>query len=151
MGAIGKPSHFVGYWGQIDLTKTLSRLVPDYGIRQGKLSEWAIASESVLAGDTVTLNACGRFGPTDLPSDAWAQVEAGQLRLGRDPFGRVPLYWMRSQETIWFSTQMQLLLPLIDSPQVSPIALHSYACFSYVPTPLTAIEQIASVAADRKR
>jgi asparagine synthase (glutamine-hydrolysing) len=147
MGAIGKPSHFIGYWGQTDLTKTLSRLVPDYCIRQGKLSEWAIASESVLAGDTVTLNACGRFGPTDLPSDAWAQVEAGQLRLGRDPFGRVPLYWMRSQETIWFSTQMQLLLPLIDSPQVSPIALHSYACFSYVPTPLTAIEQIASVAA----
>lgn len=147
MGAIGKPSHFIGYWGQTDLTKTLSRLVPDYCIRQGKLSEWAIASESVLTGDTVTLNACGRFGPTDLPSDAWAQVEAGQLRLGRDPFGRVPLYWMRSQETIWFSTQMQLLLPLIDSPQVSPIALHSYACFSYVPTPLTAIEQIASVAA----
>lgn len=147
MGAIGKPSHFIGYWGQTDLTKTLSRLVPDYCIRQGKLSEWAIASESVLAGDKVTLNACGRFGPTDLPSDAWAQVEAGQLRLGRDPFGRVPLYWMRSQETIWFSTQMQLLLPLIDSPQVSPIALHSYACFSYVPTPLTAIEQIASVAA----
>src|SRR5919202_3557928 len=147
MGAIGKPSHFIGYWGQTDLTKTLSRLVPDYCIRQGKLSEWAIASESVLAGDTVTLNACGRFGPTDLPSDAWAQVEAGQLRLGRDPFGRVPLYWMRSQETIWFSTQMQLLLPLIDSPQVSPIALHSYACFSYVPTPLTGIEQIASVAA----
>lgn len=147
MGAIGKPSHFIGYWGETDLTKTLSRLVPDYCIRQGKLSEWAIASESVLAGDTVTLNACGRFGPTDLPSDAWAQVEAGQLRLGRDPFGRVPLYWMRSQETIWFSTQMQLLLPLIDSPQVSPIALHSYACFSYVPTPLTAIEQIASVAA----
>jgi len=147
MGAIGKPSHFIGYWGQTDLTKTLSRLVPDYCIRQGKLSQWAIASESVLAGDTVTLNACGRFGPTDLPSDAWAQVEAGQLRLGRDPFGRVPLYWMRSQETIWFSTQMQLLLPLIDSPQVSPIALHSYACFSYVPTPLTAIEQIASVAA----
>ncbi len=147
MGAIGKPSHFIGYWGQTDLTKTLSRLVPDYCIRQGKLSEWAIASESVLAGDIVTLNACGRFGPTDLPADAWAQVKAGQLRLGRDPFGRVPLYWMRSQETIWFSTQIQLLLPLIDSPQVSPIALHSYACFSYVPTPLTAIEQIASVAA----
>ncbi len=147
MGAIGKPSHFIGYWGETDLTKTLSRLVPDYCIRQGKLSEWAIASESVLADDTVTLNACGRFGPTHLLSDAWAQVEAGQLRMGRAPFGRVPLYWMRSQETIWFSTQMQLLLPLIDSPQVSPIALHSYACFSYVPTPLTAIEQIASVAA----
>jgi len=147
MGAIDKPSHFIGYWGEGDRTKTLSRLVPDYFIRQGKLSEWAIASESVLAGDTVTLNACGRKQPTDLPGDAWAGVEAGQLRLGRDPFGRVPLYWMQLAETIWFSTQMQLLLPLIDSPQVSSITLHSYACFSYVPTPLTAIEQIASVAA----
>jgi len=147
MGAIDKPAHFIGYWGQTDLTKTLSRLVPDYRIRQGKLSEWAIASASILTADTVTLNACGRFQPTDFLGDAWAAVSAGQLRLGRDPFGRVPLYWMRSQETIWFSTQMQLLLPLIDVPEVNPIALHSYACFSYVPTPLTAIEQIASVAA----
>ncbi len=147
MGAIEKPAHFIGYWGQTDLTKTLSRLVPDYRIREGKLSEWAIASASILAADTVTLNACGRFQPTDFPGDAWAAVESGQLRLGRDPFGRVPLYWMQLAETIWFSTQMQLLLPLIDVPQVSPIALHSYACFSYVPTPLSAIEQIASVAA----
>ncbi|MFM9266494.1 asparagine synthetase B [Tychonema sp. BBK16] len=147
MGAIAKPAHFIGYWGQTDLTKTLSRLVPDYSIRSGKLSEWAIASASLLKDDTVTLNACGRFQPTDFPGDAWAAVELGQLRLGRDPFGRVPLYWMRSPDTIWFSTQMQLLLPLIDVPQVSPIALHSYACFSYVPTPLSPIEQIASVAA----
>ncbi|MEG3842953.1 asparagine synthetase B family protein [Microcoleus sp. herbarium14] len=147
MGAIAKPAHFIGYWGQADLTKTLSRLVPDYSIRSGKLSEWAIASASILKADTVTLNACGRFQPTDFPGDAWAQVEFGQLRLGRDPFGRVPLYWMRSQDTIWFSTQVQLLLPLIDVPEVNPIALHSYACFSYVPTPLTPIEQIVSVAA----
>lgn len=147
MGTIGKPAHFIGYWGNADRTKTLGRLVPDYNIRSGKLSEWAIASASILAADTVTLNACGRKQPTDFPGDAWAHVESGQLRLGRDPFGRVPLYWMRSQGTIWFSTQMQLLLPLIDVPEVSPIALHSYACFSYVPTPLTPIEQIASVAA----
>jgi asparagine synthase (glutamine-hydrolysing) len=147
MGAIAKPSHFIGYWGLTDLTKTLSRLVPDYRIRSGKLSEWAIASASLLTADTVTLNACGRFQPTDLPGDAWAAAETTQLRLGRDPFGRVPLYWMQLGETIWFSTSLQLLLPLIASPQISPIALHSYACFSYVPTPLTPIDQIASVAA----
>ena len=147
MSAIDKPAHFIGYWGQTDLTKTLSILVPDYRIRSGKLSEWAIASASLLTADSVTLNACGRFQPTDFPGDAWAVVESGLLRLGRDPFGRVPLYWMRSQGTIWFSTQIQLLLPLIDVPEVSPIALHSYACFSYVPTPLSPIEQIASVAA----
>jgi len=147
MGAIAKPSHFIGYWGRTDRTKTLSRLVPDYCIRSGKLSEWAIASASLLTADTVTLNACGRFQPTDLPGDAWAAAETTQLRLGRDPFGRVPLYWMQLGETIWFSTSLQLLLPLIASPQISPIALHSYACFSYVPTPLTPIDQIASVAA----
>jgi len=70
MGAIDKPAHFIGYWGQTDLTKTLSRLVPDYRIRQGKLSEWAIASASILTTDTVTLNACGRFQPTDFLGDA---------------------------------------------------------------------------------
>lgn len=153
MGLIGKPSQFVGYWGRGDRTETLRRLVPDYCIRQGKLLEsddrveWAIASASVLKADRVTLNACGRSQPTDLPGDAWAAVEARQLRLGRDPFGRVPLYWMQSGETIWFSTRLQLLLPLIASPQVSPIALHSVACFAYVPTPKSPIEQVASVAA----
>jgi asparagine synthase (glutamine-hydrolysing) len=158
---ISKPSHFLGYWGRGDSlgdsiaarTETLLSLAPHCCIRHGKLSEagaqleWAFASASVLKADRVTLNACGRQQPTELPGDAWATVVAGQLRLGRDPFGRVPLYWMQSEATIWFATNLQLLLPLIASPQINPIALHSYACFSYVPTPSTPVEQIASVAA----
>ncbi|MDB9511115.1 asparagine synthetase B family protein [Kamptonema animale CS-326] len=161
MGDLGKPSQFVGYWGRgdslrdsfVSRTEMLRRLVPDYGIRESQLSEtdvqleWAIASTLVLNADQVTLNACGRKQPTDLPGDAWVAVEVRQLTLGRDPFGRVPLYWMQLGETIWFATRLQLLSPLIPSPQVSAIALHSYACFSYVPTPLTPIESIASVAA----
>ncbi|MBD2093471.1 asparagine synthase [Microcoleus sp. FACHB-1515] len=145
MGEIGKPAHFLGYWGQENCTEMLRQFAPDYSIRQG--DRWAIASALPLTCDRVTLTACGRVQSSELPGDAWAIVEAGRLHLGRDPFGRVPLYWLRLNQTIWFSTRWQLLLPLIAAPKVSAIALHSYACFSYVPTPLTPIEQIASVSA----
>lgn len=164
-----RPAPFIGYWGQSDCwgsdrIETLRCLVPDFCIREGRQSEtdapveWAIASASLPAADRMTLNACGRSTNwADWPGDAWVSVNEKhvgerpvgerQLRLGRDPFGRVPLYWLQSKKTIWFSTRLQLLLPLIDSPQVSPTALHSYACFSYVPTPLTPVMSIQSVSA----
>ncbi|MBI4782894.1 MAG: asparagine synthase [Oscillatoriophycideae cyanobacterium NC_groundwater_1537_Pr4_S-0.65um_50_18] len=148
MGA--KPSQFLGYWGWGNHTETLRSLVPDYLIRQGESGSsiaWAIASATELTADRVTLNACGRSQLTDSAGDAWACVETQGLRLGRDPFGRVPLYWMQLGETIWFATRLQLLRPLIATPHINPIALHGLACFSYVPTPLTPIEQVAAVAA----
>ncbi len=171
---MGQPFQFVGYWGkgdEITLATQLRQILEHSTgsfccIRRGKSvsstgEQWTIASTALFLGTTITLNACGRNQPTQLPGDAWAIVRTeaqadssettGELRLGRDPFGRVPLYWMQYQmpsgTVIWFATQFQLLLPLVATSQINVAALHRYACYSYVPTPLTLSESIAAVTA----
>ncbi|BAU43043.1 Asparagine synthetase [glutamine-hydrolyzing] 1 [Leptolyngbya sp. O-77] len=83
--------------------------------------------------------------------DAWVrlvQCPDGSvgLELGRDRFGRVPLYWQQQQQVLWFSSRLQLLLA--GSPiDINAAALHAYTCFSYVPTPLTPVQGIQAVPA----
>jgi len=79
--------------------------------------------------------------------DAWVKAQDKCLMLGREPFGRVPLYWTQSGQVIWFASRLNLLLPLVESTQISIPALYGYSCFSYVPTSLTPIETIFSVPA----
>jgi len=151
--------YFVGYWGcgrTAELTTLLSRLASASVRRQGTIHSktgenvgvWAIASTCLagenLAQDGLSISACGR---NRTPGDAWVKIADGQLILGRDPFGRVPLYWLQIGEVIWFASALQLLLPLVPLPQVSIPALYTYTCFSYVPTPLTPVEQIAAIPA----
>ncbi|MBW4470937.1 MAG: asparagine synthase [Stenomitos rutilans HA7619-LM2] len=81
------------------------------------------------------------------PADAWITHHDDRLCLGREPFGHVPLYWMQVGEIVWFASRLSLLLPLIKTPQISLPAAYGYSCFSYVPTPLTPIAHIASIAA----
>ena len=85
-------------------------------------------------------------GIPELP-DAAIKFENKRLILSRDRIGRVPLYWFQQQQIIWFATRIQLLLPVLDSPQVSIPGFYGYNCFSYVPTPLTPIENIFTVPA----
>jgi asparagine synthase (glutamine-hydrolysing) len=102
-------------------------------------------------------------GSTDLDhtnrprSDLWVEVanwdqNSPQLTLGREPFGRLPLYYYeqvianQSQRT-WFASHLDLLRPLLPDPTVNLAALYGYSCFSYCPTPLTPIAGIQSVPA----
>lgn len=155
---------FVGYWGYGEPAKlniSLSRCLTSIQTRQdrGKIHSdaaessrvWAIASTDLPSSKhhtqdaiVVSISACGR---NRISGDAWVKIVNGQLILGRDPFGRVPLYWLQIGEVIWFASTLQLLLPLISSPQVSISALYTYTCFSYVPTPLTPVEEIAAIPA----
>jgi asparagine synthase (glutamine-hydrolysing) len=80
-------------------------------------------------------------------ADAWVVHDLDRLRLGREPFGHVPLYWTQIGQVIWFASRLSLLLPLVEAPQISVPAVYGYSCFSYVPTPLTPIDQIGSIAA----
>ncbi|MEA5598613.1 asparagine synthetase B family protein [Rivularia sp. UHCC 0363] len=91
----------------------------------------------------VLLSAAGIY---ELP-DAAIKFESERLILSRDRIGRVPLYWFRQQQIIWFASRLQLLLPVLDSPQVSIPGFYGYNCFSYVPTPLTPIENVFTVPA----
>ncbi len=79
--------------------------------------------------------------------DAWVKLENNQLILGREPFGRVPLYWGRIEQIIWFASQVKLLLSVISNPDVSIAGFYGYTCFSYVPTPLTPVENIFAIPA----
>ncbi|MBW4677280.1 MAG: asparagine synthase [Desmonostoc geniculatum HA4340-LM1] len=67
--------------------------------------------------------------------------------LGREPFGKVPLYWTVQGQVIWFATQLQLLLPILQPLEVSIPGLYGYGCFSYVPTPLTPVTGVFAVTA----
>ncbi|WP_414572927.1 asparagine synthetase B family protein [Nostoc sp. CCY 9925] len=80
--------------------------------------------------------------------DAWVSLEENNcLILGREPFGKVPLYWTVQGQVIWFATQLQLLLPILQQRDVSIPGLYGYSCFSYVPTPLTPVTGVFAVTA----
>jgi asparagine synthase (glutamine-hydrolysing) len=92
---------------------------------------------------TAALSAAG------LPGADGVLIAAGTagLHLRRGPFGCVPLFVAQRDGVVWFGTRLQLLLPLLESARVSSEALYSYACFSWVPSPLAAVEGIYTVPA----
>jgi asparagine synthase (glutamine-hydrolysing) len=117
----------VGYWGEKDRSNLLANL----------LSE----PIQVQSETPVGISASG------LEHDCWTRLQDFGLILGREPFGRTPLYWTEIDSTIWFASHVQLLLPLISQPQIDVAGFYGYSCFSYVPTPLTAVTNIQSVPA----
>jgi asparagine synthase (glutamine-hydrolysing) len=126
---------FVGYWGDGNPELLVQQLAKVAG------ADWGISSQAT-DGTLISLSAAGLQ-----PDDVWVKIDDNCLKLGRDAFGRVKLYWLQIEQTIWFASQLQLLLPLIEDPQVSIPALYGYSCCSYIPTPLTPIERIMAVAA----
>lgn len=138
----------VGYWGYGDpvaLSRSLKLL-----LSEAAESHWSFTSQPDADGTLATCSASG-LGSTlarDMASaDIWLRIDKNSLILGRQAFGRMPFYWMQGDHVIWFASQVQLLLPLLASPSVSLEALYGYSCFSYVPTPLTPVEQIAALPA----
>ncbi len=137
MGTIGyiyplaNAPHFIGYWGtDTELEAWIRSLIP---------------TGSALPVERIAIAAA--YGITDRDrADAWVEMTGDRLILGREAFGRVPLYWLRKGQSIWFASQLQLLLPLQDN-SVSVPAAYGYSCFSYVPTPLTPVEGIFTVPA----
>ncbi len=131
----------LGYWGYGDedlLRPALSDLVA-----QTQLGDWQRPS---IHGDRrIALSASG------VDADVWVTVTTDRLTLGRDAFGRMPLYWMQRDQEIWFASRLQWLLPLVrsqgQSPPVNLAALYGYSCFSYVPTPLTPVEAVMALPA----
>jgi asparagine synthase (glutamine-hydrolysing) len=119
--------HFMGCWG--------AGALPDSS-RPGQpsqpLDQMAISAASGVTDRT--------------QADAWVRIEGDRLILGRDAFGRVPLYWTLVDDLIWFGSRLQDLLPL-QAPAVHLPALYGYSCFSYVPNPLTPVVGIFAVPA----
>ncbi len=131
----------LGYWGydrEGSLGPTLSHLVA-----QTQLKGWQ--PQSALGDSPIALSASG------IEANAWIAATATSLTLGRDAFGRMPLYWMQRNQVIWFASRLQWLLPLVSSqgkpPGVNLAALYGYSCCSYVPTPLTPVQAVMALPA----
>jgi asparagine synthase (glutamine-hydrolysing) len=131
----------IGYWGNGD-EDDLGRSLTDL-LAQTKLNNWQ--RPAIPRDSRIDLSASG------VDADAWFTVTPDCLTLGRDAFGRMPLYWMQQDQGIWFSSRLQWLLPLVRSQgktlKINLVALYGYSCFSYVPTPLTPVQGIQSLSA----
>ncbi len=160
-----KPYQFIGYWGSSQekleavLKKVLNKTANKLHIKVSGKS-WGVAyigierERSKIENDRGIIASISASGLANT-SDAWVKVESAPLRgslqdrliLGREPFGRVPLYWTQTEEGIWFASRVKLLLPLFATAKVSISGLYGYSCFSYFPTPLTPVEGIFSISA----
>jgi asparagine synthase (glutamine-hydrolysing) len=128
-GVVIAGQQVVGYWGKIDRSIQLSSLLPQH----------QTSPIQPISHQPVGLSAAG------LSLDIWARLQHQDLVMGRDPFGRMPLYWTQIDETIYFASHLHLLLPLLKEPEIDQTALYGYSCFSYVPNPITPIAGINSL------
>ncbi|MEA5549873.1 asparagine synthetase B family protein [Anabaena cylindrica UHCC 0172] len=143
------PDHFIGYWGEEkqDFFSQRRRGAERRG--EGEKFIWNIVfvgCESVpsLPKDTIAgISAAGVFDNLDV----WVRLESNKLVLGREPFGKVSLFWTQQGRVIWFASQLQLLLEVMEKPEVSISGLYGYGCFSYVPNPLTPVNEIFAISA----
>ncbi|TKC97069.1 MAG: asparagine synthetase B, partial [Mesorhizobium sp.] len=66
-----------------------------------------------------------------------------ELILGRDPFGKKPLYLMQSGKLLSFASEINALLSSQpDAQQLDLDAVHEYLRWRYVPGPRTLFKQI---------
>lgn len=87
--------------------------------------------------------------------DIWVKIQenpddTANIILGREICGRSPLYWLQENNIIWFSSRLQLLTQVLEQPEISLAGLYGYSCFSYVPTPVSAIDQIYTIPAGQE-
>jgi len=143
------PYHFIGYWGDEKkefFTQTRRGIKRRVKGEKFVCDVVYIGCESVpsLPENTIAgISAARVFDNLDI----WVRLESNRLILGREAFGRVSLFWTQQKGVIWFASQLQLLLEVIEKPEVSISGLYGYSCFSYVPNPLTAVNEVFSVPA----
>lgn len=158
------PHHFLGYWGygaQHELEALLTSVVENLSPKRRKalkfsaqknypFSIWNVVyigldeNPPLQQNQIAVISASGLFSSPD----AWVSLQENNcLILGREPFGKMPLYWTVQGQIIWFASQLQLLLPILQQSEVSIPGLYGYSCFSYVPTPLTPINGVFVVTA----
>lgn len=166
---INQPQQFIGYWGygerreleaRLNIIKRLHptshqlsdiELVDNNDLTKNVLYI-GCSQKSIHANRVVGISASGidsyLHPDGSLLPDVWVKLQGSdRLIIGREPFGRVPLYWMQQAQVIWFASSVQLLLQVVENPQVNISALYGYCCFSYVPHPLTPVSQIFAVTA----
>ncbi|HWQ35549.1 MAG TPA: asparagine synthetase B family protein [Blastocatellia bacterium] len=157
-------SAIIGYWhngppadAQALLLKCLAasgQTFHQFNLSAGDSQNRRFAASLACAGDGVCISQTDQtltaaLSAAGLPDADGVLIEAGAagLHLRRDPFGCVPLFVTQCDGVVWFATRLQLLLPLFEAARVSSEALYAYACLSWIPSPLAAVEGIFTVPA----
>ena len=162
-------SGFVGYWGygaheelELNLARCLNaipalsqrislkeppsngRALAHAGIALwGANAQFERQTQDDPGSFTASLSASG----IATTQDVWVTAGGRSLRLGREPFGRATLYWTQIKEVIWFASRLQCLLPILNRRDVATAGLYGYVCFSFVPAPLTPVENVFAIPA----
>jgi asparagine synthase (glutamine-hydrolysing) len=129
----------IGYWGLENHCSITERSV-----------QKLLANLLAAPIQTLTKIPLGISGSGLLTHDCWVRLQGDDLILGREPFGRSPLYWIEHDSTIWFASHLRLLLPLISPSEIDLGGLYGYSCFSYVPTPLTPLKGLQAIPAGQE-
>lgn len=140
------PCHFIGYWGNQQDEKLTQRRRGAKKEGKGEKFVWKVVyvgCESVpeIGENRIAAISAGGFSEADV----WVRLEENSLILGREVFGKVPLFWTCRNNIVWFASQLQLLLEMMEKPEVCVSGLYGYGCFSYVPNPLSPVNQVFSV------
>jgi|GEM_PF-2845488 len=116
--------HFLGYWGygvQRELEALLNnveKLHKTTPINQFSPEEnylhpvWNVGYTGLDGNFLPQQNQIAAISASGLSTspDAWVSLQENNcLILGREPFGKVPLYWTVQGQVIWFASQLQLL------------------------------------------
>ncbi|MFP4135287.1 MAG: asparagine synthetase B family protein [Halothece sp.] len=146
LNALNINQSFLGYWSRKDLSSHLKQITENNVICCGNIDDfyWGVIGINCLEKKSIASLSVGGFTNN---ADVWVDLEENTLILGRDSFGRSRLYWLKQEQAIWFSSQLKLLLPLLNNPTVNLEGLYGYCCFSYFPTPYTPVKNIYSVTA----
>jgi asparagine synthase (glutamine-hydrolysing) len=128
----------IGYWGLENRCSTIDKTP------QKLLPNLLVAPIQPLIEVPLGVSASG------LAHDCWVRLQDSDLVLGREPFGRSPLYWTQQDSTIWFASHLRLLLPLISASAIDLAGFYGYSCCSYVPTPLTPVSGVQAVPAGQE-
>ena len=150
---------FIGYWGHAtpELAPQLRQVTPNgakisagsWGDIQWGVARLGVREENHRDNKGSEMGIIAVLSASGLPDakDAWVEVREERLILGREPFGRVPLYWTQEGNVIWFASRLQMMLALKPELHISIPGFYGYTCFSYVPTPLTPVAEVYSVPA----
>jgi len=79
--------------------------------------------------------------------DIWVKATGSEVILGRGIFGRATLFWTQTTGAVWFASRLQSLLRVVNRASLSIDGFYAYGCMSYVPAPLTPVDNIFSVPA----
>ncbi|WP_199248101.1 asparagine synthetase B [[Phormidium] sp. ETS-05] len=149
-----RTNDFIGYWGHgtPELASRLRQIAPKGEVKGGLWGVrgvWGLTFLPSAPVPPVGARLLATLSASGLPEakDAWVEVREDTLILGREPFGRVPLYWTREGNVIWFASRLQTLLAVKPQRDISIPGFYGYTCFSYVPTPLTPVAEVYNVPA----